>query len=56
MIDHTSFSVSDYQKSKTFYEQTLAELGYILVMEIKAEEGFVAGFGMKEKPSFLVGF
>jgi len=41
MIDHIGIEVSDYQKSKQFYEHALAPIGYKLIMEV---EGF-AGFG-----------
>ena len=37
MIDHIGFPVSDYAKSKAFYTQALAPLGYSLVLEIDAE-------------------
>ena len=36
MIDHIGFSVSDYARSKTFYESALGPLGYTLVMEVTA--------------------
>src|SRR5690606_19881241 len=31
VIDHVGFPVSDYERSKRFYEQALAPLGYTLV-------------------------
>ena len=34
MIDHIGFPVSDYARSKAFYAQALAPLGYGLVIEI----------------------
>ncbi len=34
MIDHIGFPVSDYARSKAFYMQALAPLGYTLVMEM----------------------
>ena len=33
MIDHTGVIVSDFERSKTFYQQTLAAIGYELLME-----------------------
>jgi catechol 2,3-dioxygenase-like lactoylglutathione lyase family enzyme len=55
MIDHVGFSVSDYSRSKTFYEQALKPLGYTLVMEATAQATGMpaAGFGsegMLDKP------
>jgi catechol 2,3-dioxygenase-like lactoylglutathione lyase family enzyme len=38
MIDHVGFSVSDFARSKAFYERALAPLGYSLVMEVTAEQ------------------
>jgi catechol 2,3-dioxygenase-like lactoylglutathione lyase family enzyme len=59
VIDHIGFSVSDYAKSKRFYEQALAALGYKLIMEVSAAEnasGFPAcGFGADGNPDFWIG-
>lgn len=57
MIDHTGVAVSDYQKSKEFYEKALAPLGYALLMEIPREATGgvgVAGFGVAPKADFWV--
>lgn len=43
MIDHIGINVSDYERSKAFYQTVLEPLGYTLLMEI---EGW-AGFGDK---------
>ncbi|HTE59009.1 MAG TPA: VOC family protein [Solirubrobacteraceae bacterium] len=51
MLDHVGFSVSDYQRSKAFYERALAPLGLSLLMEPIAE---VAGFGEAGKPWFWI--
>ena len=51
MIDHTGVSVSDFARSKAWYEQALAPLGYTL---IKQWETF-AGFGVAPKPDFWIG-
>ncbi len=59
MIDHVGFPVSDYAKSKTFYEKALAPLGYSLIMEAmpgQTESGAKAcGFGKDGKPDFWIG-
>jgi catechol 2,3-dioxygenase-like lactoylglutathione lyase family enzyme len=58
MIDHFGFPVSDYRRSKAFYEKALAPLGYALVMEVEqeTEKGFpAAGFGADGKPDFWIG-
>jgi catechol 2,3-dioxygenase-like lactoylglutathione lyase family enzyme len=58
MIDHFGFPVSDYRRSKMFYEKALAPLGYALVMEVQqeTEKGFpAAGFGADGKPDFWIG-
>jgi catechol 2,3-dioxygenase-like lactoylglutathione lyase family enzyme len=51
MLDHAGFGVSDYQRSKAFYEEALAPLGVTLLME-PAEKA--AGFGRDGKPSFWI--
>ena len=57
MIDHIGFPVSDYPRSKAFYEQALAPLGYILIMEVQQDENDsrAAGFGANGKPNFWIG-
>ena len=57
MIDHIGFPVSDYARSKAFYEKTLAPLGYSVIMEIaETESGSpAAGFGRDGKPDFWIG-
>ncbi len=49
MIDHVAFYVSDLDRSRRFYEQALAPLGYGLAFEI---EGMVA-FG-PGRPRFAI--
>ena len=46
MIDHIGVHVSDYQRSKTFFREALAPLGYGLVMELDLPEGKVGGLGV----------
>jgi catechol 2,3-dioxygenase-like lactoylglutathione lyase family enzyme len=50
MIDHVGFDVADLQKSRAFYLQALAPLGYGVVMEW---EKWV-GFGAEGKPDFWI--
>ena len=38
MIDHIGFPVSNYERSKAFYQLALAPLGYTLVMEVAAND------------------
>jgi len=55
MIDHTGLNVSDPVKSRRFYEQALAPLGYKVLMEVPAEftgGAVVLGFGVPPKPDF----
>ena len=51
MLDHLSIRVSDYAKSKRFYESALAPLGYGVVMEFG---GSGAGLGAGGKPDFWI--
>lgn len=57
MLDHIGFPVSDFARSKAFYERALAPLGYRVVMEVPLSEddgdGY-AGFG-DERPQFWIG-
>lgn len=58
MLDHIGFTVSDFARSRAFYEAVLAPLGYGVVMEVTPEEtGGTAhcGFGRDGKPSFWIG-
>jgi len=57
MIDHTGIIVSDFERSKTFYRQTLAAIGYELLMEVTAAQSGThdfAGFGEQGKPDFWI--
>ncbi len=52
MLDHVGFAVADYERSKTFYEEALAPLGFILLAEFSEAS---AGFGQAgERPSFFI--
>jgi catechol 2,3-dioxygenase-like lactoylglutathione lyase family enzyme len=50
MIAHTSLAVRDYQKSKQFYVETLAALGY----ENNMEYGEAAGFNDGKNTDFWI--
>jgi catechol 2,3-dioxygenase-like lactoylglutathione lyase family enzyme len=51
MLDHMGLSVSDYERSKTFYEKALAPLGLTLMMEPAPGVG---GFGDGRMPFFWI--
>jgi catechol 2,3-dioxygenase-like lactoylglutathione lyase family enzyme len=50
MIDHIGIAVSDYQKSKKFYETALKPINYELIREFEN----VGGFGENKKPDFWI--
>ena len=52
MLDHVGLDVSDYERSRAFYEQALAPLGLKLMMEPVPGIG---GFGDGRKPFFWIG-
>jgi catechol 2,3-dioxygenase-like lactoylglutathione lyase family enzyme len=52
MIDHLGIPVSDLAKSIAFYEQALAPLGYVLMMNYSPH---AAGFGADGKPDLWLG-
>lgn len=56
MIDHTSISVNNYEKSLIFYDKTLAVLGYkrIITIDMPEHQVKVAGYGSGIKPSFWI--
>jgi catechol 2,3-dioxygenase-like lactoylglutathione lyase family enzyme len=51
MIDHTGINVSNFEKSKQFYINALAPLGYQLLTEFNAS---IAGFGIDGKADFWI--
>jgi catechol 2,3-dioxygenase-like lactoylglutathione lyase family enzyme len=51
VLDHVGFAVTDYQRSKAFYERAFAPLGITLLMEF---DGAAAGFGATGRPSFFI--
>jgi len=52
MLDHLGLDVTDYDRSKAFYEKALAPLGIALIMEPVPRIG---GFGSGGKPYFWIG-
>lgn len=57
MLDHFSIAVSNYSKSREFYDKTLAVLGYERIVNIDVpEENIIgAGYGKDGKPYFWMG-
>ena len=57
MLDHAGFPVTNYARSKAFYEKALAPLGYSLILEVRQNENDspAAGFGADGKPDFWIG-
>jgi catechol 2,3-dioxygenase-like lactoylglutathione lyase family enzyme len=51
MLDHVGFAVSDYARSKAFYEKALAPLGLSVLLEPSGE---AAGFGRDGQPFFWI--
>jgi catechol 2,3-dioxygenase-like lactoylglutathione lyase family enzyme len=57
MLDHTGLDVSDPARSRRFYDQALAPLGYKVLMEVPTEftgGAVVLGYGVPPKPDFWV--
>lgn len=57
MIDHTGINVSDFEKSKAFYSNSLAAIGYSMLVAFPASvtgRTEVAGFGEPPKPDFWI--
>ena len=50
-LDHVTLMVSDFARSKLFYEKALAHLGIKPIMEF----GQACGFGREGKPDFWIG-
>src|SRR5262245_61596643 len=51
MLDHVGFAMSDYARSKAFYERALAPFGLTILLEPSGE---AAGFGRDGKPFFWI--
>ena len=52
MLDHISLRVTDYDRSKRFYQAALASLGYSLALETASgagfSQGYIPGFWVKQ--------
>ena len=58
MLDHIGLAVSEYDRSKRFYQTALAPLSITLVLELTPDQtglGSHAGFGAADKPFFWIG-
>ncbi len=58
MLDHTGFAVTDFERSKAFYQAALAPLSIGLILELSAEQTgseAAAGFGSDGRPYFWIG-
>lgn len=51
MLDHMGFAVKDYERSKSFYEQVLAPLGFKVIKDFP---GAAAGFGRDGHAAFWI--
>ena len=51
MIDHIALKVSDHARSKRFYQEALAPLGYVLMIDHDISG---SGFGRDGKPDFWI--
>lgn len=51
MLDHVGIPVSDFERSKRFYEEALSPLGYELIIERRHG---AAGLGRSGKPDFWI--
>ena len=52
MLDHVGVPVSDFERSKRSYAETLSPLGYELMMQ---PSNYAAGFGRLGQPDFWIG-
>jgi catechol 2,3-dioxygenase-like lactoylglutathione lyase family enzyme len=52
MFDHVAINVRDFGRSRAFYEQALAPLGYRVAMDMSQYNA--VAFGTDEKPAFWV--
>ena len=56
MIDHLSLPVSDFARSRAFYDACLAPLGHKVALEMADHPGYVAcGYGPGKEPTFWIG-
>jgi catechol 2,3-dioxygenase-like lactoylglutathione lyase family enzyme len=52
MLDHVTIGVSDFARSKTFYDQTLTVIG---IDRLHGDDIAFAGYGADKKPFFWIG-
>lgn len=58
MLDHLGLTVSDFPKSRAFYDAALAPLGIGLVMQVTPEQtggSSHLGYGSEGRPYFWIG-
>jgi catechol 2,3-dioxygenase-like lactoylglutathione lyase family enzyme len=58
MLDHIGIGVSDFARSRAFYDKALVPLAIVLIMEVTAEQTGdhpAAGYGSEHKPYFWFG-
>ena len=58
MLDHIGFAVTEFDRSKRFYQTALAPLSITLLVEFTPEQtglGSHAGFGANDKAFFWIG-
>lgn len=51
ILDHVTVNVTDYARSKAFYDKALAPLGVTAIMEL----GTICGYGRDGKPDLWIG-
>ena len=57
MIDHVSLTISDFKRSRAFYDAALGPIGVCVLAEVTAEQsGTVAfaGYGRPPRPTFWI--
>lgn len=54
MIDHISLSTNNFVQTVTFYDATLALLGYKRLMTFEADDCGMTSYGTDEKASFWI--
>jgi catechol 2,3-dioxygenase-like lactoylglutathione lyase family enzyme len=52
MLDHVTIGVSDFARSKAFYDQTLTVIG---IDHLHGDNAAFAGYGADKKPFFWIG-
>jgi catechol 2,3-dioxygenase-like lactoylglutathione lyase family enzyme len=53
ILDHLGICVTDFERSKAFYQAALAPLGLAIMMEFPGD-GSACGFGRAGKPAFWI--